>query len=316
MRPGRDASTWDVLTYSFDNLPDSDCAWIAFFFLLQLGFFFTLGYLFERIVPKYYNTTFLTEDARVEWRNRMVSSIHAAASFFAALIILLSNPDLRRDPIFATSTPSRVTLCLTAGYLLADNVMMLHHKHLYAHAMLAHHNFALFGIFIVLGMNMGHFFGMYLITTEASTPFVNAVYYLQQCKQDHSFAFKVNGATLTFVWLFARVLNIPYYWYVAYDSWSVLKEQHWIVVLVMAANGVLLGCLNTYWFFLILKGMIAAIRGQSAYEKDLETIVHEMEGNELDEMLMDVPRRAYVAIREESGSEDDFEEEAIEVPHE
>eukprot|EP00762_Andalucia_godoyi_P004698 ANDGO_03530.mRNA.1 Transmembrane protein 56 homolog B len=313
-RPDSSVGVFSALSYVFSNLAESYCSLTAFFFILCLLLFFFIGkVVFHPFFPQWYDAA--TELDEIEWRNRFVSSFHALVSFILSVLSLTVDSSLRDSPIYAYNNISYTCMCFTSGYFLADSVMMLNHRHLYAHAMLAHHYFALFGICVCVGFDLGHFFPMYLTTTEATTPLVNFVFYLQQAKLENSKIFKVNGGLLAFVWLFARVANIPYYWYVVAEQWDGLMSQQWLVPLVLLANGALLGTLNTIWFVVIVKSMVSALRGQGDFEHNLEAAVHEFEHEELDDRIASIPRkgieiinegRAYVSIlTSESDNDDD-----------
>lgn len=124
--------------------------------------------------------------------------------------------------------------------------------------MFLHHIFGCMGYIhsLVYGKTMWVY--VVWIVSEASTPFLNQMWYAE--KQKNSTLRTVSGIFLFFSYIPCRLALSPATAYAIYSSWDDLKKTPltcyaWLCFVLVFAT-----IMNYYWFYKIAKGCFKAVR--------------------------------------------------------
>lgn len=208
------------------------------------------------IVFKRYNKAYraLTRVKRMEWDSRTVSSIHATVVSLLCIYALSMDRLLWQHPIVYTSHTGLIALSVSVGYFLCDLVSMPFYwwnKQLII--FIFHHAAAAFAFYEVVTYRSCVFFGVYRLTTELSTPFINQRWFYRTIghKPDRP---RVASVTLMFALLFAitRNLMIIPFWYISYrayhsPAYNICVQYIPGIKLMFISCCLILDILNIYW---------------------------------------------------------------------
>ena len=101
------------------------------------------------------------------------STLHAIVAFSCAMYVL-GKGELGKDKVYAYNSAGVISLHITAGYVLADTLIVLRDPYLSSiRSTLLHHAAMIAGIFMCLYYRLYLFFVVYRFVSEFSTPFVN-----------------------------------------------------------------------------------------------------------------------------------------------
>lgn len=151
--------------------------WFAFFWI----FFFIQDFLFS-FLPSFSFYRKLSRADRLDFRNRVNSSLHAVIAsigFILTLQTVLFSPNV--SPSTILNHPSSLMeqfLCFSLGYIVYDTTCMLMYWNLFTPSALYHHIVSCLAFFS-LGFGTGMFWTEVVIGTEISTPFVNNAFFLK-----------------------------------------------------------------------------------------------------------------------------------------
>jgi len=232
------------------------CTWTAMYFLFAM---ISPVFLFK----KHFNL--LSEEDKVDWNSRIVSTVSSIWCTIGAILIL--------DDIFHSKDPltfvynsiyCRVYYSALLGYLLYDLILILMNPNLREKGIIIHHTLGLIAFPCILHLQLGGFPPAMFFLSEATTPFVNLRWYLDKCSKKGSSAYLYNGLAMWFGFLFLRILPIPLSTYVFLTDFKFLCKSFTLIggigIFAVAFSGF---CLNMHWFFLMTKGVLKVLRGQS-----------------------------------------------------
>ncbi|CAH8838231.1 unnamed protein product [Trichobilharzia szidati] len=210
-------------------------------------------WIFSRYNASYRN---LPRGQRMEWDSRAVSSIHATIVSVLCVTTLVTNYDLWNHPITCVSHPGLIALSISIGYFLCDAVSMpFYWWNRQLIIFLSHHLAASFAFYHVIQYRTCVFFGVYRLTTELSTPFVNQRWFYRTIgyKPDRR---RVACVTLIFAVFFilTRNLMILPFWYISFisyksEAYKICIQSFPLMTTIFVTTCGLLDCLNIHWAF-------------------------------------------------------------------
>lgn len=203
----------------------------------------------------------LTPAERRQWDALLPSAAHAVFVASGAACILLV--DHFRRPATAsagwTSPTSTAVLAVSLGYFLADLVRAALPAG--GALMIAHHALSAATLAGALWTGWGHVHVLAILLSEATTPFINARQLLKQDGREDSRAYLVNGIAIAATWLVARVLLFAAYFWIVWRRGDLTNPAvpAWVRQ-AMLVLPLLLGAMNIYWFWLILRALFRRLR--------------------------------------------------------
>jgi hypothetical protein len=149
---------------------------------------------------------------RIDVLSRLVSVINVSMCLWSAFNLHASHRALLHDH-FPTAFGSDVRrerhLCLLAGYLLYDVLLLVVYRaHIWDTQMLVHHCVIFTAIVVSIHMGVASFYISVLLINEASTPFLTLRYILLSIGRADSRLYLVNGVLLFLSFFVFRVLAI------------------------------------------------------------------------------------------------------------
>lgn len=223
----------------------------------------------HRLSPAY--RALSTPAARAGWDSRVTSTLHALAIVALACIGGSQLLTGHETGLFAAGTAltlratplTRAALGMSAGYFLVDLALVLRHAGLGGPPMVAHHVSALAALAIGGTRDEGHLYTLALMLAEATTPLVNARYFLDAAGLRSHWAYLANGLALTASWGLVRVLGFAAFFVHLARHWADVQALSPACRLLLTTVPVLFSGLNLYWFGLLLKGAVKVLRGGS-----------------------------------------------------
>eukprot|EP00163_Fabomonas_tropica_P011732 TRINITY_DN225_c0_g4_i6.p1 TRINITY_DN225_c0_g4~~TRINITY_DN225_c0_g4_i6.p1 ORF type:complete len:296 (+),score=31.18 TRINITY_DN225_c0_g4_i6:10-897(+) len=160
----------------------------------------------------------LKRQDQVGWSTRVASTIHAVVVTLLSLYTLWTETVLYEQPLLARTGLGEVAMCITIGYLLGDFVLIVLHfdtldtPSLNRQTML-HHVCGIVGFAVCLQYGACQYFGLFRLLSEASTPFLNARWFLDKLQLKQSRLYMFNGVLLAAVFFQSRIFVMPLYWH-------------------------------------------------------------------------------------------------------
>lgn len=203
--------------------------------------------------------TRLNPPQRRQWDALLPSAAHAVFVASGAACILIV--DHFRQPAAAvgwTSDMSTAVLAISLGYFLADLVRATEGV-----LMKAHHLLSAATLAGALWTGWGHVHVLSILLSETTTPFINVRQLLKQDGRENSRAYLVNGIAIAATWIVARVLLFgAYFWIVCRRGDLTSPAVPAFVRAAIFVIPLLLGFVNMYWFWLILRALHRRLRPQ------------------------------------------------------
>ncbi|KAK1557677.1 hypothetical protein Q3G72_029416 [Acer saccharum] len=183
-----------------------------------------VAYDLSKLISTFYFKTYngLTKIQRLEWNNRGLSTIHAIyitamSLYFVFWSDLFSDQQFAGLITFRSSALSTFGLGVSVGYFFADLGMIFWlYPSLGGIEYVVHH--ALSGIAVTYSMfsGEGQLYTYMVLISEVTTPEINMRWYLDTAGMKRSYAYLINGVTIFFAWLIARILLFVYMFYHVY----------------------------------------------------------------------------------------------------
>ncbi|KAH7287194.1 hypothetical protein KP509_32G043100 [Ceratopteris richardii] len=214
------------------------------------------------LIPPY---TRLSKLEKVEWNNRGFSTAHAivisvASSYFLFFSDLFKD-DVPHGPVlFRSSVTSQAILGMSVGYFISDLAMILwFYPKLGGKEYVIHHAFSMLSLNLSFFSGEGNFYVYIVLLSEVTTPFVNLRWYLSTAGMKRTRAYTINGVSLFFGWMMARVLLFVYLFIHLYGHFDQVRKlsrgPHYCLLIVPPC----LAIMNIAWFFKIVKGMLKTL---------------------------------------------------------
>ncbi|KAL3143270.1 hypothetical protein ABBQ38_002115 [Trebouxia sp. C0009 RCD-2024] len=217
---------------------------------------------------------------KIDWDSRVSSTLHAfAISALAAYLIVWSDSfsdkssisEPWKDPPLKRHTQvSSAALGLSVGYFMLDITLIIRHfPWMGGPEMLIHHIAAFMSVALASFTGQAHLYTLLLLSTELTTPFVNARWVFDQMGWRSARIYTVNGVCLFASWLFARIVLFLWFFKHMWEHRSDIAELRTHVMVLILTVPPLLFVLNVFWFGKIVRGLIKLLTGQLAKNEDL-----------------------------------------------
>jgi len=184
--------------------------------------------------------------------------------------------DLPEYTWFAESVYTTLFFPTLVGYLAYDLLVVVAHKNLWDKGTFLHHSVGIACFCVVMSYNIAHFVANLWYITEATTPFVNQRWFFDKTGLRTSVLYVINGFIMWLGFLVLRIGISPAIFVSLYRDWTrvvlVLGYPMICSVVVMMASMVFT---NTYWFYLISRGLYKAVRSQFAGESAAATTTNQ-----------------------------------------
>lgn len=200
---------------------------------------------------------------RDHWNTLFGSTVHAMVSLLLMLIVV--GGGFIENYVVSKSSLGFFTLQISLGYFLGDFFLVIASPSLRKDiGLLAHHLTSMSGIFLSL-LYEGHlmYFPIFRLIGEASTPFVNLRWLLQETSVPKTSKWSLVAAVgMTVTFFISRIVPIPWQWYVTIttvtDQACYVIPLHYRVVLCVSM--LVFDILNVYWMYKIFRGALKFIR--------------------------------------------------------
>lgn len=204
-----------------------------------------------------------------EWDVRYGSMPHAFLCIVYACVMLSGDFFYKEAPVpsvFRTCDTSYTALGISLGFFIVDFVISWKY-HMGGNEMLAHHIGAISSVLVAVLLGQGHMHTIWMLVTEATTPFVNLRWWLDKANMKATLLYFYNGVSIFLTWIIFRLVTFPPFFYVVWQQRGQV-ELLWpgSVVLLMIVPFLLL-FLNIMWFYKIVKGVIKLMTPAPAEKK-------------------------------------------------
>jgi len=222
---------------------------------------FVVYFVSKRLSPvlfRSYNK--LTKAERSEWNSRVVSDIHAIWATYGAVLIMLT---LDQFDWFGQSDYIYLFYPTLTAYLAYDLLVVIAHRNLWDKGTMLHHTVGILGFLVVMKFNIAHFIANIFYITEATTPFVNQRWFFDKTGMKQSPLYVVNGFIMWLGFLVMRVGFAPAIFITLHKDFDRIVGILGAPILYsVTAMMFAMVMTNTYWWFLISRGLLKALRGQ------------------------------------------------------
>jgi len=165
-------------------------------------------------------------------------------------------------PLLYRSSPlSTATLNFSVGYFLSDIIMFMFYFPHGTLAMNIHHVCALTSVTISGFTGLGHVYVLMVMSTEVTTPLVNARWLLEKAGLKQHKLYIINGLTMMVMWFFDRIVFLAFYFFpLLYRHKEELVLLNSLYRVLLLAIPPLLTLLNMFWFVKIVKGAMRLLK--------------------------------------------------------
>jgi hypothetical protein len=125
--------------------------------------------------------------------------------------------------LHAVSPLSIASMSFSLGYFIADLLIM--QCTIRNTAMLVHHIGGLVALLATLTSGLCHFYGLLLLSTELTTPFICFRWYMDRAGRKGTQLYVVNGACILVGWLLSRILLFFYIFLHMWDHRAVISQM-------------------------------------------------------------------------------------------
>ncbi|CAM8887951.1 unnamed protein product [Rhodiola kirilowii] len=208
--------------------------------------------------------TSLPKIIRVEWKNRVMSTVHSIYITIVALYFVFCS-DLYSDRLpglitFRSSPLSTFSLGVSVGYFIADLGMIFwFYPYLGGMEYVVHHLLSLVSLAFAMLTGEGQFYTYMVLISETTTPGVNMRWYLDTVGLKKSKAYVANGVVMAIAWLVARIILFIYFFYHLYSHYDQVKELQTFGKILVFVVPYVLAAMNALWFAKIVKGMMKTL---------------------------------------------------------
>jgi hypothetical protein len=147
----------------------------------------------------------------------VVASFTQSSAFQEATIPIPSGP-LSSSVLDVVTPLSVATMSYSLGYFLADLVVMLCTR--VCTPMLLHHVGGILALMTALTTSKCHFYGLLLLSTEITTPFICLRWYMDKAGRCGTQLFLLNGVCIIMGWLLSRILLFVYIFVHMWEHWG------------------------------------------------------------------------------------------------
>jgi len=243
--------------------------------MLFFGLIYILSHILATILSQTYRDYSKVQDKRkrsalrAEFNNRVVSTINAIVGVLYATWAISSTPELAANPNFGYTKFCHLANAFFLGYFIQDTYFTIRYARNLSNvtATILHHICSITASGNCCFSKTLHYWSVRFLFTELSTPFLNLRWYLDQFQMKQSLIYKLNGILITLTFFYCRILFI-------FDfPFTQLKHLNELIALPTPLKQWLLywqlptsfaaHLLNTWWFYLISKGLLKTLSGKS-----------------------------------------------------
>jgi len=226
----------------------------------------------------------LSPGDRIEWDTRTPSCVQALMAVVGCYHCALFSHDHQNNrvgyyddrlvvPYGITGLGPEFYMAVFVGYLAADLVpLLIYRDQMEMHQlMIAHHLFAGLCWTVAIGWQTMQWYACFLMLAELSTPIANLRWWLAKSNISPSSVTYLIVCSWLFVTFFmARIMCLPFvlYMFVRYDAAKVEVQFHWMATTLWSTAFVVHSCLQSYWFSLMIKAVLAKLMGQANTEAE------------------------------------------------
>ena len=227
-----------------------------------------------------------SDGERADWDSRLPSTVHAIAavlgSYFPSLLSTAhtSNRVTHYDGrLFVdygiTGLGPEFFMGMFVTYLLSDLAVMAYYAFVKGEKAgnfwpsVAHHVFASISWASAINLGTVQWYGCFWMIAELSTVFVNIRHILHACGLKASSAYFYNGLAMTAAFFAVRVAPLPFttYNFIATDAATIADHRGAPFAAFIAFCVLFNAGLQSFWFSLIVKGALKALRGGHSAKK-------------------------------------------------
>ncbi|RNA10660.1 transmembrane 56-B-like [Brachionus plicatilis] len=218
---------------------------VSFFLFFSLVFYTSLHLLAKHW--KSFRT--LNSKVQIQFVSRIVSSVHSVLVFLISVYILLTDEKISQKIIY--SSPIIIAnSCIVIAYFLNDLMMILWYRELFDIQFLLHHIVALISSIFSMKYDVFFYFVLMRLLSEGSTLFINIRWFLLSLSMKESKVYTINGLLVFIVFGLVRIVPIIPFWKKFYEysnnpDWQLVQ---YFLIIICAANAVILDSLNIYWY--------------------------------------------------------------------
>uniref|UniRef100_H2Y8T4 TLC domain-containing protein n=1 Tax=Ciona savignyi TaxID=51511 RepID=H2Y8T4_CIOSA len=200
---------------------------------------------------------------KIEWHNRNVSTTHAVLVTILAIYVVLTDTEEYEHVIWSNSKLGEMVLSIVLGYIFSDLVYLMKSSPSQTDAYwgsVLHH------LVVVVCFSYSAIWGccthFTIVRTiaEMSTPFVNMRWTFAMCEMKNTKYFVYNGIMMVVTFFLSRILMMPYVYLRLYQLRNTQDFQRLAFIGYAIILGLMVDCLNIYWFARMLRGMIKYLR--------------------------------------------------------
>ena len=184
------------------------------------------------------------------------STVHSVVSVTCSLYVL-SKGVLYADKLYMVTTGSINCCHITLGYVMADFLMCIMDPYLrHNYSILLHHLAMIAGMLMGLYFELFHFYIVYRLLSEMSTPFVNWRLVIYELGDKKGMSYTIASLGMMVVFFLCRVVVIPWHNYSLFgDIFSPeAVPVPWYLKVYMVGNFCVFDVLNSFWFYKMMKG--------------------------------------------------------------
>ncbi len=232
--------------------------------LLWLVVYF-VSYVGSNFISKTYRS--LGRVDRIEWCSRVVSSIHASISAAVGLYLWWTIAEYEINLAFAQPDAVVYLACFSVGYIMFDTLLLALNRNeesVFVWQIFIHHIVSILAVFLNFVFGVGSVCGIFLLTTEFSTPFVNQRWFLLKCGLRESYLYTINGILMAAAFFGCRVVW-PFSGAIYYNMYHrhLIRKLPVLLELLLWFLFAFYVILNAYWASLIYHGLVRVLRGKS-----------------------------------------------------
>ncbi|XP_077981623.1 TLC domain-containing protein 4-B-like [Glandiceps talaboti] len=229
--------------------------------LASFGVSASLYYFISPLISEYICNGYrkLTQEQQVDWNTRTVSTLHSLIVSSLCVYVLLHDDDSQKNPIWCKCKLAKYNCAITAGYVVADLMIMLCHFPLADSVFyILHHLAAVYAYTYTLLYGALPYFANFRLIAEVSTPFVNERWFLDVLGYPKDNVYLIfNGVAMSVSFFMVRIAVMPTYYYTMYSVWGTPEfyelSSGMRVAWVLASA--VLDTINVYWFSKIYRGL-------------------------------------------------------------
>lgn len=192
------------------------------------------------------------------WISSMVSTVHAIIIVPMTVNAILAAPSMQSG-MFVTTPQSVQTLKLFFSYIISDTLASVYWNKQWGgwQANLIHHCTALFSFSNLIMGGYGHFLGLMGVACEATTPFINARYFMDKAGMKDNKLYFYNGLLMTLLWFIFRVCGFTFLGYRIFASFHQLKT--WPQTANVVGSWTAGYALQLFWFYKMVRGALKVL---------------------------------------------------------